>query len=75
MRKVIKGIVILGFFSIHGYAREVTVCSAYSVGARAQMDCSGGINTRTTMEDLYASGWRYIGNISGGHKFILLFEK
>jgi hypothetical protein len=29
----------------------------------------------TTMIQLYKKGWRFIGNISGTSKFVLVFEK
>lgn len=48
---------------------------SYLVGASSEMDCSGDYNGKTTMTQLYKKGWRFIGNISGTSKFVLVFEK
>jgi hypothetical protein len=55
--------------------REVIVCSSYTIGADASLDCQGGYKGRATMGKLYKDGWRYSGSVGGGYKFILIFEK
>ncbi|WP_428738495.1 hypothetical protein [Sulfurimonas sp.] len=55
-------------------AKQVTTCTSYLVGAKAELDCVG-INGKVTMQDLYKKGWKYVGDISGTNKFVLVFEK
>jgi hypothetical protein len=77
MKKVILSSVVgLVLLSSLSYAKQVTVCSSYLVGATAEMECSGGATGKFTISQLYQKGWRYAGDISGAsHKFILIFEK
>ena len=75
MKKLILGIIAVGLLSSSLYAKKVTTCMSYLVGASSEMTCSGDFNGKTTMVKLYKKGWHYIGNISGTSKFVLVFEK
>ena len=56
-------------------AKRVIICTAYSVGINAKMDCSG-FKTKETFTSLYRRGWSFAGDISGvSYKFVLVFEK
>ena len=55
--------------------KKVTACLTYSVGATSQMDCHGDYSGKNSMQGLYKDGWKYISNISGTNKFVLVFEK
>ena len=48
---------------------------SYLVGATSEMTCSGDNSGKTTMQKLYKKGWKFLGNISGTSKFVLVFEK
>ena len=56
-------------------AKEVTICSAYGVGANLEMDCYGNYNQKDSIVGLYKKGWHYAGDISGLNKITLVFEK
>lgn len=75
MKKLILGLTVLGLLTSTVYAKQVTTCMSYLVGASSEMDCSGDYKGKTTMTQLYKKGWRFIGNISGTSKFVLVFEK
>jgi len=75
MKKLVLGIVTVGLLSNSLYAKQVTTCMSYLVGASSEMTCSGDYNGKATMVELYQKGWHYIGNISGTSKFVLVFEK
>lgn len=75
MKRMVLGLVALGMLSSSVYAKQVTTCMSYLVGATTEMECSGGFNGTTTMVDLYKQGWVYRGDISGTSKFVLVFEK
>ncbi len=48
---------------------------SYSVGATSEMTCNGDYSGKTTMQKLYKKGWKFISNISGTNKFVLVFKK
>ena len=75
MKKLVLGIIAVGLLSSSLYAKKVTTCMSYLVGASSEMTCSGDYHGKTTMVKLYKKGWHYIGNISGTSKFVLVFEK
>ncbi len=56
-------------------AKQVTTCMSYSVGATSEMTCNGDYSGKTTMQKLYEKGWKFISNISGTNKFVLVFKK
>ncbi len=75
MKRLVFGLVFLGLPLSSAYAKKVTTCMSYLVGATSEMTCSGDYNGKATMVDLYKKGWKYLGNISGTSKFVLVFEK
>ena len=75
MKRLVLGFVFLGLISSSLYAKKVTTCMSYLVGATSEMNCSGDYSGKTTMVKLYEKGWKYLGNISGTSKFVLVFEK
>jgi len=75
MKRLFLGFMFLGLLSSLAYAKKVTTCMSYLVGATSEMTCSGDYNGKTTMVKLYKKGWRYVGDISGTNKFVLVFEK
>jgi hypothetical protein len=75
MNKTIFGLIALGMLSCSIYAKQVTTCVSYLVGANSEMDCSGDYKGKATMVELYKKGWTYRGDISGTNKFVLVFEK
>jgi len=75
MKRLVLSIIALGLLSSSVYAKKVTTCMSYLVGASSEMTCSGDYNGKATMVQLYKKGWRFIGNISGTSKFVLVFEK
>jgi hypothetical protein len=77
MKKMILSSFI-GLMLMSGFAnaKQVTLCTSYSVGANAKMDCSGSMSGKFSFVQLYKKGWRYTGDISGvSYKFVLVFEK
>ena len=75
MKKLILGMTLLGIMTSSAYAKQVTTCMSYLVGATSEMSCSGDYTGKTTMVKLYKKGWKYVGDISGPSKFVLVFEK
>lgn len=56
--------------------KMVRVCTAFSIGAVLPMDCSSETySSKKTISELYRDGWQYAGDVGGGDKFILIFEK
>jgi len=49
MKRLVLGFVFLGLISSSLYAKKVTTCMSYLVGATSEMNCSG----KTTMVKLY----------------------
>lgn len=75
MKKILTTVAIVLALSSTAYAKQVTTCSSYLVGAKADMTCSGDYSGETTMVDLYKKGWKFVGDIGGTNKFLLVFEK
>lgn len=75
MKKLVLGLAMLGLLASSAHAKQVTTCISYLVGATSKMACSGGYSGKTTMQKLYKKGWKFLGNISGTSKFVLVFEK
>ena len=77
MKKMIfSSVVSLMLLSSFSYAKQVTICSSYKVGASVKMECRGAINGDFTFSQLYKKGWRYAGDISGvSSVFMFVFEK
>ena len=75
MKKLVFTLAILGLFTSSVYAKKVATCSSYLVGATAERTCVGDYNGKTTMVKLYKNGWRFISDIGGPSKFVLVFEK
>lgn len=68
------GLFLLGMSNIV-FAKEVTICSSYLVGASNKMECSG-IKGKQSFDSLYKKGWSYVGDIAGvSNSFMLVFEK
>lgn len=66
---------VMGLFATTLSAKQVTTCMSYLVGATSKMECSGDFNGEATMVEMYKKGWRYIGDIGGTSRFVLIFEK
>ena len=75
MKKLVLGLAMLGLLTSSVHAKKVTTCMSYLVGATSEMTCSGDYSGKTTMQKLYKKGWKFLGNISGTSKFVLVFEK
>jgi hypothetical protein len=75
MKKIIFAFLSIVLLVSNLFAKQVTVCTSYIVGATAELECTGDFTGKSTMVDLYKKGWTYISNISGTNKFVLIFEK
>jgi len=50
MKKLVLGMVAVGLLASSLYAKKVTTCMSYLVGASSEMTCSGDYSGKTTME-------------------------
>ena len=76
MKKILTGLVFTGILlANHAYAKKVTFCMSYLVGANIEMTCDGDIKGKYTPMELYHKGWTLKTDISGTSKFVLVFEK
>ncbi len=56
MKRLILSLVFLGILSSSVYAKKITTCMSYLVGATSEMTCSGDYNGKSTMVKLYKKG-------------------
>jgi len=76
MKKFLFGIFLLSIFLVNNaFANKVVFCYSYFAAPSEKMDCRGDLNGKYSPLELYHKGWTLKTDISGGHKFILVFEK
>ena len=76
MKKLLISLMIIsGALSSNVYAKNVTFCMSYLIGADSEMTCQGDIVGKYTPIQLYRKGWTLKTDISGTSKFVLVFEK